>query len=267
MKNGMLDAADVLVHREPVGDGLAANRAGLRFRVGIAIEVPTGIKEGVHRIGLTTRGLAAFGTRGVDKVRHFSQRRMSRPRELHVFRKQYGKLVFGNGHRSAAGAIDDGNRRAPVPLAGDAPIFQAKLHGPGAESARLGISGHFLDGLVRIESRIVTGIDQRRVEAEDALAVGRELILGGHDLADRKAELCTEIVVTFVVGGHGHDGARAVLHQDEVRYPDRHRFSVKRILGDETRVESVFLKIRFVGQPCRLLVDQLQFFLKLILPF
>ena len=70
----------------------------------------------------------------------------------------------------------DGNRRAPVALPRNAPILQPENNFAFAESARLGVGGHFFDRFVRSESRVRSRIhelavfDERRGRAFPASA-------------------------------------------------------------------------------------------------
>ena len=65
MKHRMLNAADVLVDSalaEPIAGDLRVERRLGIVRVGVAIEVPGGVDERVHGIGLAPRGAATLGT-------------------------------------------------------------------------------------------------------------------------------------------------------------------------------------------------------------
>jgi len=64
----VLDAADVLVDRHPVVGALAVERLLGVVRVEVTEEVPAGVDEGVHRVGLAVRLAAARRARGVDPV-------------------------------------------------------------------------------------------------------------------------------------------------------------------------------------------------------
>ena len=63
MQNRVLDAADVLVDRQPVVGDLAVGRRVLVPRIGEAREVPGRVDEGVHRVGLAPRRPAALAGR------------------------------------------------------------------------------------------------------------------------------------------------------------------------------------------------------------
>ena len=55
----VVDAADVLRHRQPVVDERAVEGGLVVVRVDVAQEVPRGVDEGVHRVGLAAPLLAA----------------------------------------------------------------------------------------------------------------------------------------------------------------------------------------------------------------
>src|SRR5688500_740910 len=61
---------------------------------------------------------------------------------------------------------------------------------------------------------------------DEGAAVPWFAVRGPHDLPDLDPVALRKRVVAFVVRGHGHDRARAVLHQDVVRDPDRNRLAV-----------------------------------------
>src|ERR1700722_1846787 len=122
-------------------------------------------------------------------------------------------------------AINDGNRSAPVPLAGDAPIAQAEDDFAAPKTLFLGESRHFDDGFAGREA-----VERARI---DQLAVLVLVEGGGHfffderfapagldDNAYRKAIFPAELEVALVVRGHGHDGSRAVFQEHEIADPD-----------------------------------------------
>jgi hypothetical protein len=61
VQDGVLHAADVLIDGEPVGDLFGIEGRGGVLRIAVAIEVPAGIDEGVHGVGLAARGPPHFG--------------------------------------------------------------------------------------------------------------------------------------------------------------------------------------------------------------
>ena len=103
------------------------------FRVGIAIEIPTGIDESVHRVGLAPRRPAAFGAGDVDELRHAAQRRAALLGNLDLRGQHDRQLIVGHLHQAVLFAVNHGDGRAPVALTAHAPIFQAIGDGCFAE--------------------------------------------------------------------------------------------------------------------------------------
>ena len=63
MQDRVLDAADVLVDRQPVVGDRGVGRRRLVGRIGEADEIPGRIDERVHRVGLAPRGLCRIAGR------------------------------------------------------------------------------------------------------------------------------------------------------------------------------------------------------------
>jgi hypothetical protein len=61
VQDRVLDAADILVDRQPALATADSRRRRVRVAGGEAREIPGRIDEGVHRVGLAARRLAAFG--------------------------------------------------------------------------------------------------------------------------------------------------------------------------------------------------------------
>ena len=61
-----------------------------------------------------------------------------------------------------------------------------------------------------------------------------------------------EIVVAFVVGRHGHDGARPVGNQHVVRNPDGNALSIHRIEGESAGKRARFVVLQFSALEIRL---------------
>ena len=64
----VFDAAGVLVNGVPQIQHVGVEGAVLEVRAGVAQEVPGGINEGVHRVGLAFSERSAVGTGRVDEV-------------------------------------------------------------------------------------------------------------------------------------------------------------------------------------------------------
>ena len=145
VQDGVLDAADVLVDTAlaPVIDALIDHRLVV-IRAAVAQEVPRRFDEGIHRIGLAARRLAAFRTGAFIKRRHLGQRTAGTG-DRHVFRQNDWQLLVRHRHVAAVRAMDDRNRATPVALARNAPVAQAELHFFLAEALRGQIGGNGVD--------------------------------------------------------------------------------------------------------------------------
>ena len=84
---------------------------------------------------------------------------------------------------------------------------------------------------------------RRRPSSRDRAAGALPRAVRLDDDHDRQAELPRELEVALVVGGHRHDGAGAVLAEDEVGDPDRHRLAGERVQGEPARGEAVLLDL------------------------
>ena len=85
MQNRVLDAADILVDRQPVIDGGARHRL-IGARAAEAREIPRGVDEGVERIGLARCRLPARRARHVFPGR-VALERIARLIEADIFRQ------------------------------------------------------------------------------------------------------------------------------------------------------------------------------------
>ena len=74
VKDGVFDAANVLVDGKPVLRGLGVEGCAVIMRVGVAVKVPGRIDEGVHGIGFAACGTSTFGADGVHEFGNARQR-------------------------------------------------------------------------------------------------------------------------------------------------------------------------------------------------
>jgi len=241
----VLDAADVLVHRHPVLCARAHHR-GVERGIAVAHEVPRRIHEGVHRVGLAPRRLAAGRAGHVQEGRVLVQR-VARAVGDEVFGQHHRQITLGHRHGAVFIAVDDGNRRAPVTLAADAPVAQPPGGLLAAQTLVLERLGDGIDGELVLEPAQVVGVDgdgARLVGVPVLPAVVAE-VLAVHrdDLQDVQVVFLGEGEVAFVVGGHAHHRAVAVAHQHVVAYPQRHRLVGERVKdGEAGRHALLFLR-------------------------
>ena len=135
--DGVLSAAGVLVHGEPRPGALRIDGAGVVVGAEVADEVPVGVHEGVHGVGLAAGGAAAAGAVDMDEPFVGGEGGLTGGLELGVLRQEDGELVLGDRDGAALGAVDNGDGGAPVALAGDEPVADAE--GYGALTPALGL--------------------------------------------------------------------------------------------------------------------------------
>src|SRR5262245_10159127 len=142
-------------------------------------------------------------------------------------RKLDGKVLLRHRYRTAFLTIDDGDRRPPIALPGDAPVMEPVLH-PRSGEAAFGEPRNDLPG------RITTGhaIEGARVHQRPVFGHAWQRFPRCLDnLANRELELRRELEVPLVVCRHGHDRAGAVLHENVIGDPDWDRLARGRIAG------------------------------------
>ena len=152
MQDGVLDAADVLVHRIPVIVARVDHR--LRAGTGVTHVIPGRVDEGVHGVGLALGGARTLRTRGVDEIGPLGERVAGSVGHA-ILRQHDRQIGLGDGYVTAGQAVDDGDGRAPVPLAGDAPIAQPIRDALFPESPGGEVGGDGLHRLVVGESVVL----------------------------------------------------------------------------------------------------------------
>ena len=163
MQHGVLVAADVGRDRQPALRERAIERDIAAIGARIAQEIPGAVEKVVGDVSLAATHDAALRTGHAIPLIVARERRNAAVIGTEIFdqRQQHRQLFLRHRHRTAGIAIDDGDRRSPVPLPGDAPVVQAIIH------RRRG-AAPFLeprhDGLFRLwhrHAREVRGIDQQ----------------------------------------------------------------------------------------------------------
>ena len=134
MQNGMLDAADILVDRQPVIRLRTLDRLVGIGRRAITREIPAGIHKRVASVGFAPRRLAACRAGDVFPCRMMVER-IAGLIECDIIRQFDGQIFFRNRHDAARVAVDERDRATPITLAADTPVAQAVLaqHLPGLE--------------------------------------------------------------------------------------------------------------------------------------
>src|SRR5919199_6702429 len=124
----VLDPPGVLVNREPALSLLGVERPIVVVWREVAVLIPRGVHERVHRVRLPLGRTTATGTRGVAEALIELQRRLAGGHELRVLGQKDGQLLLRDGHYAAMLAVDDRYRGPPVALALDQPVPQAIRH-------------------------------------------------------------------------------------------------------------------------------------------
>ena len=215
----MLDAPDVLVHGHPVLGGGALEHPLIVVRRAVAEEIPGRLHEGVHGVGVAPRLAPAARARGVDEGRHAREWRPALAADLDVLGQHHGQVLFALGHHAALLAVENGNGRAPVALPADAPVAEpvVDLRAPDPLPHEP-VDGRAL-GLVHGQP-----VEEARVDLHAVARVGLGVLpsfrtLDGGD--DVEPVLLGELPVPLVFSRHGHDGTRAVAHEDIVGEEER----------------------------------------------
>ena len=165
--------------------------------------------------------------------------------------RRTGQVALGHRHLAALGAVDDRDRRAPVPLARDEPVAQAEVLGGPARAALLEDLDDAADRVGLGEPVERSGVDEapfagqgdarrgrvdeREVIGQDRIALlvqpdhrdhARDRRVRVHHDAHGQLEGAREVEVALVVRRHRHDRAVAVVGQHVVGGPDRQALAV-----------------------------------------
>ncbi len=221
----MLHPADVLVHRHPVVHRLSVEHGGVAVRAAIAVEIPGGLHEGIHGIRLPPGFIAAaLRAGGPEEGFQRRQRGLAAFQQVGLLGQLDGQVRFGDRHHPAPVAVDHGDRRAPVPLPGDAPVPKPVADRLFADAFLVhmggdGFLGVFIGHAVEspgVDHDSFTGIGLVHGGAFQRLPFG----LNHHD--DLQAVFSGEVEIPLVVGRHRHDRTGAVFHEREIGGVDRH---------------------------------------------
>ena len=222
VQHGVLDAADVLVDRQPVVDRRPIHRL-LRLRAAEAGVVPGGVDKGIHGVSVAL-GRAAAG-RAVDVLpgRMVGQR-IARLVEGRILGQRYRQIVFRHRNDPAVGTMDHRDRAAPVALPRHTPVAQAILDLALALVVRLEPADRRVDRLGDREAVQEVGVNDPALASEGRVAdrVARlVLAVRQHHRRHRQAVLVGEVQVALVVRWAAEDRAGAVVHQHEIGDEDR----------------------------------------------
>src|SRR5690606_26840143 len=179
------------------------------------------------------------------------------------FGQDHGQVLFGDGDRAAVFAMDDGDGRAPVALARDAPVAQTESGLFFAQAGGGQVGGDGGHGLFVAQAVVFARCDGPALllVAVPVLPLGGVVVLAldGNDLAYGQLILEGEGEVALVVGGHAHHGAVAVAHEHVVADPDGHVRTGEGMLDRQAGGQAFFFargQVRFRGAAFLALFDE-----------
>ena len=243
--DGVLDAADVDIHRQPVVRGIRVQHTFIVLRAGVARVVPGGLHKGVKGVGFTQRRHAVNG--GFRPLRIGFDRAGDAVHD-DVFRQDNRQLVFRRRHHGTVFQGHHRNWRAPVTLAGNPPIAQAVVNFALANAHRGQFIGNGVEACFVIQAAKFAGVEQHAFLGQGLLGEIRlGTVSGENNWLDVQAVFAGKLVVALVVTRNGHHRAGAVLHQYEVSRPYRDGFAGQRVNSFKAGVDAFFLHRRHIG--------------------
>src|SRR5215472_6964708 len=127
-------------------------------------------------------------------------------------------------------AIYHRDRRAPVSLARNTPVFQPISRLSPAESLGGRVDWHLLKRLLRSESGVGPRIDHAAVfgiSLRHSIGAQRSAGRRLYDDLDGQIVLLGELVIALIMRGNRHYRAGSVFSKHEICDPDRHAFARK----------------------------------------
>ena len=244
MQNRMLDAADILVHRQPVIHRRLRHRHRRTWRAEPG-EIPRTIHERIERIRLPPRRPGAMRAGHMLPGRVMVQR-IARLVERHVIRQHHRQLRRRHRHNAAIIAMDHRNRAAPVALARNPPVTQAPVHQPLAHAQLFQPRNRRRLGRTRRRQPVQeAGIDDRpRLGIRHIPQAELRRILAGrqHHRGHRQAIFAGEIHIALVMRRAAENRPGAIFHQHEIGDPDRIRRPFdKRMLHPQPGIKPALL--------------------------
>ena len=226
----VFNATTVEIDVHPAVGHLRIETHGLVVGVGIPQEVPRGVHEGVHRVGLALRG---FATGWAGHLKEGGRRQQGIPRscESHVTGQYNGKVLFRDRYNAARRAVDDRDRRAPIPLARHQPRTNFPVERSVACLSCFKGSDDRLLCFVAFQSieTVLRRVDHRSKVFEGLLHRPVVALWVGDDTPNGQAARGRKFEVTLVVTGDGHHRARAVGCDDEISEPQGDAFARQRV--------------------------------------
>ena len=244
VQDGVLDAADVLVHGHPVVSA-PGDHGLLVLGIAVAHEVPGAVDKGVHGVGFAPRRAATDRADHTGMETRVLVQGVAAAIGHTILRQQHRQVLFGYRHRAVLRAMDDRNRRAPVALPAHTPVAQA----PGGffltQTQGSQVKGHGVDAGLEVQAIKFARVDRPAggLVAIPVLPAAGVKDLPGHADHGRYGQVVFQGKgkVALIVGWHTHHGAIAIAHQHIVADPHRQRCGAERMLHQQAGVHAVFL--------------------------
>ena len=248
MQNRVLDAANILVHRQPA---IGHSRNGGRVGVGGSEtrKIPGTVDKCVHGVGFAPRGTATLRAIYVLPGGVMVER-IARLVEGHVLGQHHRQVLLRHGKRAADLTVDHRNGAAPIALARNAPVTQAvidlnltlRLAVDRAGTEMLGDPGlGFIDreAIKEIGIEDVTGVYIGFAANGKAVGIG---IRRQHHRRDRQIIFARKVEIALVMRRAAEHRAGAVIHQHEIGDIDGQRLPFDyRMLDAQASEDAFFL--------------------------
>ena len=235
VQNGVFRAAGVLIHRQPLLEQLRVKGAVGVAGADVTEQIPGGIDKGIHRVRFPPGRAAAAGASHIAESGVFGQGRLAGRLELGILGQQYRQILFGNRHNAAGGAVDYGDGRSPVALAGNQPIAQAVGSGTAAPAVLFNVIGKGGHPLGIGHPVIGAGVGHKAGPQIGRRRFAAVPFNGGDDGADGQAVLASKGKVPVIVGRHAHNRAGAVGGQHIVGGENGNALAVQAVDGVGTQ--------------------------------
>ena len=212
-------------------DRVERNGASVVPRVAEAQEVPGRVDEGVHGVGLAhAPGPPHVGHVVLRKPSWYCSGDSPVGRNSTSSGASTGSWSSGTGDHAVVGAVDDRDRAAPEPLAGQQPVAQAEVDLALADALLL----EPVDRLRPWPRRPPRPSSHRLLMAGPSPGVGLARPSPRAAATVRmmgRSNARGEVPVALVLAGHGHDRPGAVGGQHVVGEVDGHRLAGERVGG------------------------------------
>ncbi|MNM23327.1 hypothetical protein D3C81_337250 [compost metagenome] len=243
--DGVFDAADILIDRQPVVGSGWIQHPLVVLRAGIARVVPGRLHKGVEGVGFAQRRLAVNG--GFRPLR-IGFDRAGNAVHHHIFRQDHRQLVFWRWHHGTVFQRDHRDWCAPITLAGNAPVAQTVVNLALTNAFGDQFVGNGVETVLVIQTVKLAGVEQRAFLGHRfSLYIRLAAVEGQNDRFDWQAVFGGEFPVALIVSRNRHHRAGTVFHQHKVGDPNWHLLAGQRMDGEQAGRHALFLHRRHFG--------------------